>query len=484
MSRRFIVLVPFICLTLFACGQKKEVHNTIEEKIKHVEKNVPTGVFEIVGKPKESISERMKFYNVKGLSIAVINDYKVEWAKGYGWADSSEQRPVTPETFFQIASMSKSLNAMGLLKLAQDNKLDINADINNYLASWKFPYDDKSKGKKITVAQLLSHSAGVTAGGTDYEKGDTLPTIYEVLDGKRPATSPAVRSQFEPGTRYQYSNGGATIAMLMASDITKRKYEEFIEETVLKPLGMNNAVYNDIPPANLKDKFATGYYQDGEQLEGKYSLLTQQAGGAVWSTPSEFCKFIIETQLSLKGKSNKILSKEMTKKMLTPQIGNVGLGVFVDSSGTEKYFVHTGGRRGFTSLYYGSFEGGKGVVLFVNTDISSAILKEIANSVATVYGWKDFYKPKTKHLIAMSGKELEEYTGEYVLNPKLSLFISDKGERLQVLLTGQYYDIFPEAKDKFFGQIREVELEFARTNNVVSKLIYKIDGQSYELKKK
>ncbi len=483
MSRKFILSVSFISLTLFAFGQKKETRNSIEEHIKQVEQNVPQGAYKIAGASKQTIFDRMKFHGVKGVSIAVINDYKVEWAKGYGWADSSEQRPVTPETFFLIGSISKSLNAMGILKLAQDNKIDIHADINNYLTSWKFPYDDISKGKKITMAQLLSHSAGLTGGGSDYKKGDTLPTIYDILNGKRPATSPIVRSQFEPGTTYQYSNGGASVAMLMAMDITKKTYEDYIKETVLKPLGMNNTFFTDIPPANLKEKFATGYYEDGTQLEGKYSILTQQAGGAAWSTPSDLCKYIIEMQLSLKGKSNKILSQETTQKMLRPQIKNVGLGFFVDSIGGEKYFSHSGGRRGFTSLFYGSLEGGKGVVVFVNSS-NASIQNEIAYSVAMAYGWKDFYKPKTKTIIPMSVKEIEEYEGEYVVDPEWSVFVDYDGTGLYAGVSGQsWYNIFPEAKDKFFGQVKEVELEFVRTNHAVNTLIYKVDGQSYELKK-
>ena len=107
-----------------------------------------------------NIIDRMAHYKVKGLSIAVIEDYKIAWAKGYGWADEKEKRPVTANTMFEPGSISKSLNAMGLLKLVQENKLDLYADINAYLKSWTFPYDSISKGKKITLANLLSHTAG------------------------------------------------------------------------------------------------------------------------------------------------------------------------------------------------------------------------------------------------------------------------------------------------------------------------------------
>src|SRR5664279_2583638 len=157
----------FFCIQGFVLfGQvNKSYSKEVETKITQVENNL-SGWVQISDKPnKWTLAERMKFYHAHGVSIAVIKDYKIEWAKGYGWADSAEQRPVTIETLFQAGSNSKSLNAIGVLKLVQDSKLDLNADINNYLKSWKFPYDSLSKGKKITLMNLLSHSAGLTVHG-------------------------------------------------------------------------------------------------------------------------------------------------------------------------------------------------------------------------------------------------------------------------------------------------------------------------------
>src|SRR5258708_12968477 len=125
----------------------------------------------------------MAFYHINGLSIAVVHNYKIEWAKGYGWADSAEQRPVTSQTLFQAASISKSLNGVGLLRLAQEGKLDLYADINNYLTGWKFPYDSLSKGRKITVANLLSHTGGLTLPGLPgYSLCHPLPTVVTFHD--------------------------------------------------------------------------------------------------------------------------------------------------------------------------------------------------------------------------------------------------------------------------------------------------------------
>lgn len=147
---------------------------------------------------KVSLKERMAFYSTNAVSIAVIKDYKVEWVKAYGFADVSEKRLATTETLFQAGSISKSMNSLGILKLVQDGKLGLDDDVNNYLKTWKFPYDEVSKGKKITLANLLNHTAGLSGHGFGgYEKGTTLPTTIEILDGLKPSNSGAVRSVFE-----------------------------------------------------------------------------------------------------------------------------------------------------------------------------------------------------------------------------------------------------------------------------------------------
>ena len=224
---------------------------------------------------KWSLKERMSYYNLHGISIAVIHNYKIEWAKGYGWADTSEHRPVTPLTLFQAASISKSLNAVGVLKLVQDKKLDLNTDINQYLTSWEFPYDSVSKNKKITMRNLLSHTAGLTVTGfPGYSVGDTIPSITQILDGKKPSNTPAVRSQSKPGIKFRYSGGGVTISQLIIMDLTHQPYDEFMWETVLKPLEMTNSFFTQPPPADKKQFLATGYYNNGKRSNREISYLS------------------------------------------------------------------------------------------------------------------------------------------------------------------------------------------------------------------
>lgn len=141
-----------IIFFFFLCSQVVSLHaqysKETQSKIKKVENSL-SGWVQIENNPQKwNLEERMKFYHANGVSIAVIKDYKIEWAKGYGLADSLQQKPVTTQTLFQAGSNSKSLNAVGILKLVQEGKLNLNSDINDYLKRWKFPYDSLSKGKK------------------------------------------------------------------------------------------------------------------------------------------------------------------------------------------------------------------------------------------------------------------------------------------------------------------------------------------------
>ncbi len=365
---------------------------------------------------KYSIKDRMKMYNVNGLSIVVIKNYKIEWAKGYGWANIEKKEPVTTKTLFQAGSVSKSLNGVGILKLFQDNKLDLYADINNYLISWKFPYDSLSNNKKITTANLLSHTAGLSVHGyAGYTMKEPIPSIYEILNGTKPANSDATRSLYEPGKIAEYSGGGITISQLMVTDITHKEYGNYMWNQVLKPLGMTQSFFNQPPPKNKKKYLASGYLFDGkEMVEGNYNIYPEQAAAGLWSNSTDLAKYVIETQLSLIGKSNKVLSQQMTQLRLTPYIDEESaLGVFIKQKGNEKYFTHSGGTKGFICEYIGGFENGNGVVVMTNSG-NPGIAREIFNSVSIVYEWGNYYKPIIKNTISLPDTVMQKYLGEYM----------------------------------------------------------------------
>ncbi len=483
--KKAITLLPAVFLLLgplAGCTQNIDT----AEKIKQVENNLVKNR-QPEGEGPYSLKERMTFYHIQGLSIAVIHNYKLEWAKGYGWADDSLKIPVTTETLFQAGSISKSLNGVGVLKLVQDKKVDLYTDINTYLQSWKFPYDSLSKGKKITIANLLSHSAGLTVHGFGgYEKGAGIPTIPQVLDGKKPANSPAVRSMYQPGVKYEYSGGGTTISQLIMMDITHRPYDQYMYENVLKPLGMTSSTYQQ-PPVDKDPKIiSTAYYPNGKSVKGRYHIYPEQAAAGLWTNPTDLSKYIIETQLALAGKSQKVLNQQTTTLRLTPYVdASAALGVFIDKyPDGVKYFEHGGVDEGFISQYYGNFDGGDGLVVMVNTSDGGLIIPEIVNSIAKVYGFKGLNHSHVFKAATVTDAVLDHYTGQYELAPGFLLTVTREGHGLCVQATGQDKTyLVAESENKFIVKEVDAEIEFVRVDSgAVTKLIL-YQGGEHDAKK-
>ena len=473
-----ILSLFFLVFSFSSYAQQNPSYNAeIEAQIKKVEQNLGGWVQIQDSANTWSLQQRMAFYKIKGLSIAVVQNYKVVWARGYGWADEGAKKTVTPQTLFQAASISKSLNAIGVLKLVQDKKFDLHADINDYLRTWKFPYDSVSKGKKITAAHLLSHSAGLTVHGfPGYANNDTIPTLTEILDGKAPANTAAVRSRFEPGIRFQYSGGGTTILQMMVMDITKQPYDEYMWQQVLKPMGMMMSTYAKPPATEKKPFLATGYRADGKEVETKYHLYPEQAAAGLWTNPTDLCKYLIETQLALEGKSGKVLNTEMTKLRLTPYIdSSAALGVFIETKGDEKYFGHNGQNEGFLSSSTGSFTNGNGVVVMVNSDRGN-LLHEVVHSVATVYGWKDYYTPKIKKIVPVADSLLNAYTGNYILD-RDSITINRKGNRMILTVNNsENFEMFFSADQEFFTKEMPLEFTIEKEPSGIIKSFYFKEG--------
>jgi CubicO group peptidase (beta-lactamase class C family) len=407
----FLLCIGWLPSGLSAQAIKKHSKN-VEEKIKLVENNLISWV-RLDSSSNWNIYDRMKELNINGASIAVIHNYKIEWVKSYGWADTAEKKPVTNQTLFQSASIGKSVNGFGYMKLLQNKIVDFSIDINTYLESWKFHYDTASHGKKINLAQILSHTAGLSVHGFDgYKWNAPTPTLKQILDGEKPANNPAVRSEFEPGLKFKYSGGGYEISELLLEDITHTSYESFIKKNIFKPLKMYNSTY-EIKP--IEKNCATAYRYDGKEIGCKYHLYPEKAcGAALWTTATDLAKFVLEIQLSLKGHSNKVLSKETTELMLTPYLksSNYGFGFFIRKKGNDFYFEHSGLNEGFSSQYYGSMKNGKGVIVLVNSD-NTEFKDELVNSVATVYGWEKFYDFASKKIIGVADTITDKYVGKY-----------------------------------------------------------------------
>lgn len=459
--------------------------STLEDRIRQVENGLTENIQTSDSAPF-NLLERMKHFKVQGLSIAVIKDYKVDFAKGYGFADTEKKIRVSDKTLFQAASISKSLNSLAILTLFKDRNLDLYADINTYLKSWRFPYDSISKGKKINMANLLSHTAGLNVHGFGgYEAGKPLPSVIQILNGESPANSDSVHSLFAPGTRQEYSGGGTTISQLVLTDITGQRYENYLLDQVLKPLGMLSSTFAQPPTGIRQELLSAGYDGDGKEVKGKYHIYPEQAAAGLWTNPRDLAKYIIETQLAYEGKSAKVLDQQHTKLRLSPYMNKNGaaLGVFVEDYDGIKYFGHGAGNAGFTGGYYGSFEGGNGLVVMVNSD-NGEIVQELINSISTVYGFKGLSKTKKVILADVPDQDLNRYLGNYQLTPELVLTVSREGKKVFVQATGQpRIEAFAESSNKFFFKTIQASMEFVKDQNGLIKEMIFIQGRTIHAKK-
>ena len=434
----------------------------IDAQIKRVETGLLPAVL-IKGDPSWSIEERMKHWKAPGLSIAVVKDFKVEWARGYGVKDVETNEPVTVETLFQAGSISKPVAAMVALKRVQDGKIALDANINDKLQTWKLPDNEFTAKKKVTLANLLSHTGGLTVHGfPGYAAGEKIPTVPQVLDGTEPANTAAVRVNMEPGTRFRYSGGGTTIAQLAITDIEKKPYPQIAQETVLGPLKMTNSTYDQPLSDEWRKKAASGHRNDGSVVPGKIHVYPEMAAAGLWTTPTDLAKFAIEVQLSYAGRSNKILNKELIEKMVTPFMEDVGLGFFIDKRGNAVYFGHDGADQGFRALLLMNREKGYGAVVMVNSN-NGQILSEVLRGIAREYNW-DEYLPPINEVISLDAAKLDEYAGRFRVNPDRVLTIARDGEKLFATPTGDpKFELLPVADGTFVRRDQPVKYTFVKS---------------------
>lgn len=401
----------------------------VPPRSEQIEKGLLPAVL-VKGQPGWTLQERMKHYKVLGVSIAVINNFKVEWARSYGVKDIETNEPVTTETLFQAGSISKSVAAMTALKKVEQGKLTLDQNINDKLTSWKLPDNDFTAKRKVTLANLLSHTAGLTVHGfPGYAVGKAIPTLPQVLDGAAPANTAAVRVNMEPGTKFRYSGGGTTIAQLAIMDIEQKPYPQIAQETVLGPLGMTSSTYQQPLPADTRKKAAAGHRGNGQPVTDKIHVYPEMAAAGLWTTPTDLAKFAIEMQLSLAGKSNKVLSKEMTTRMVTPYIDEAAaLGVFVEKHGQAAYFGHGGADEGFRAQLLVHRDKGYGAAVMVNSD-NGEIMNEIIRGIAKEYQWED-YLPQPLETVALDPARLDDYTGRFLVNPDRVLTVTKENGKL------------------------------------------------------
>lgn len=452
-------------LFLFNCSPKDQEDDTLlVDRISRIENGLqPNLQIEGDSIPNYNIEERLKELGIPGLSIAVINNGEIEWAKGYGMADSSENRPVTTETLFLAGSISKPVAATRAHQLAEKRVIHLDSNVNNYLSSWKLPENNFTEKEKVTTRRILNHTAGLTVWGfPGYDKGDTIPSVAKVLDGK--GNTDSVRVYKEPGESWMYSGGGYTIMQLMITDLEQKQFPEIMQTAVLNPLGMNKSTFENPLPQNSHTIAATGYRSSGAEVEGKWPIYPEMAAAGLWTTPSQLILWAKEIQEIFQSQKDGLLKKVTVNEMLTPGMNNHGLG----PSSSEHTFGHGGADEGFRANLVAWKEYPIAVVIMVNSD-NGSIIKELMLSIAKEYNLPGV-EPSIRIIAENTIDVREPMVGTYSFPDLGEAKISIRENGLE--LTAEFIDeavfLVPESDSVYFDRSDGTYLYFNRNKGVVT----------------
>lgn len=421
-----------------------------------------------------TIAELMTRFNVPGVSIAVIKDHQIHWAKAYGIADVATGAPVNVETMFQAASISKPVAAMAVLRAVQDGLFTLDTDINKILTSWKLDEGQFTKDGPVTPRTLTSHTSGLGDGFgfPGYNPTDSMPTVVQILGGHRHSNVGPLFMERRPMSLMEYSGGGVTLMQQALSDARKRPFADILRDDVLRPLGMTRSTFEQPLPESFDRNAARAHGRDGKAMGAKWHVYPEQAAAGLWTTPSDLARLLIEVQRASLGQSNKVLSRATVQEMLSPVgVGDYAVGFSIARRGQGWYFGHGGSNWGFQATVLAHKVKGYGLAIMTNADQGGAVVSELSRRIQLAYEWDSFAEPAPRGYrppvarteITVAESVLRSYMGEYQLTPQFSITITLENGRLHGQPTGQAKStMYAEAPDKFFLRAVDAQVTFTK----------------------
>ncbi len=439
----------------------------LDARISRIERGLlPAAVIKGQPLPEMRLADRMKYYGVPGVSIVVFDNGQILWARGYGFADISANKPVTPETLFQAASVSKSVTAFAALRLVQQGKLNLDEDVNHKLVSWKVPENEFTRNEKVTLRRMLSHTAGLNVASFEgYLAGESLPTTVQILDGQKPANNEPVRVDRTPGKEFRYSGGGYVAVQLLLMDVTHKSFPELMDDLVFESLGMTHSTFEVPLRKSLWPEAAKPYASHGTPAEGGWPLgYPAMAPAGLWTTPSDLARFAMEVQKAYAGHS-KLFSSALAHEMLAYQSDEIyGLGVALAQRGHPPRFWHSGANGNYKCLFEAFAETGQGLVIMTNGDGGLRLIGEIQRAVAQEYSWPDG-RPQEHAVIKLDPETLRTFTGVYLFSGLFKIKVTEKSGKLYVqypIFGDEPIELLPESETRFFTKEEPFVIEFQK----------------------
>ena len=397
-------------------------------------------------------------HRVPGVALALIADGEIAVERAFGVMEAGGADPVTPTTRFQACSISKPIAVLAMLRLVEQGTLDLDADVNDVLTSWRVP-PSASWQPRVTLRQIASHSAGLTVSGfPGYSRGTPLPTLTQILTGSSPANTAGIRVDTLPGVEFRYAGGGTTVLQQVLEDVTRQPFPDLMRELVLEPLDMSCSGYLQPLPDELHSEAATAHGTDGTLVAGGWHVYPELAAAGLWTTPGDLARYAIAVQRAATGAAGAVLGPDLTGSMLTPQVPStsrlggldrIGLGLFLGGPGAV-WFGHSGGNEGFRCHLLAHREAGCGLAVMTNGDRGHELIGQLLDDVADATAWPDYVAAEPER-DAEPSVALDALTGVYELRPGAVIEVAPHGDDLLVAALGQPAIRFRRVGEAEFG---------------------------------
>ncbi|MCU0617462.1 MAG: beta-lactamase family protein [Gemmatimonadaceae bacterium] len=362
-----------------------------------------------------ALADRMRALNVPGVQITVIDGDRIAWSRGFGVRDASGA-PVTTQTRFQAASLSKPIASLGVLRLVADGRLGLDDDVRRHLRSVALAPTPFLDSGTVTPRLLLSHRAGVAVSGfLGYPQGEAVPTLAQIIAGAKPANHPALVVDAVPGRDNRYSGGGYTVMEQVLEDVSGQPFPAYLAREVLAPLGMTRSTYETLSP-DAPDDIARGHHGSGQPLVGGWRTHPEHAAASLWTTSCDYAQAILAMQRAARGGSSP-LDARLVREMMTLQAREQGIGVGLKGAPTPFRFSHTGSNVGYKAIMLGYLDAPRGAVVLTNGDNGSELMNEIVRAIAEEYGWNDM-RPAIRTAVALDSAEAAPLVGRYEVTPQ------------------------------------------------------------------
>lgn len=436
-----IVLVEIIFLSLVSSARAGEPGLPLEQRLDRL------------------VLDRFPSATEPGAAVLVMVDGKPALRKGYGMADVEKGVKVTPDMIFRIASITKQFTSIGVLQLVQQVKVSLTDPITKYVP------DFDAQGKTITIENLLTHTSGLhNLTALD----DFLPQSTKDLKPIEVANLIAGKPlEFEPGSKFKYSNTNYVLLGILIEKVTGRTYAENLESSIAKPLGLADTRYSRDDA--LTPRHARGYdwESSGRWAPMKPMSMTQPfAAGALESTVDDLAKW---TQALADGKAvdSKLLERAWTPYKPSEGSSDYGYGWNIRTDSGERWIGHNGGINGFQSAAVWIPEKRVFVAILCN-----GIGRGAPDTLLWQLALEAVGRPETKReAITLPAETLDRYAGVYAISPEVKFTISRSGNRLFAEAPNKSkVELLAEAEDKFFSRDSDVRFSFTMENEKATQM--------------